>query len=125
MRKPRTSTGDKEFRFFVTGTDTGAGKTEAACALLALLADGDLHPAAMKPYESGCIDRRRPADALAMKAVAQCDNLPAHVSPYRYRTPLTPGMAAAQHAGSRPGPVCTAPSPLLQTLTNESLQTNG
>jgi dethiobiotin synthetase len=119
------------FRFFVTGTgtgtgtDTGLGKTEAARTLLSLLAEAGLHPAGMKLYESGCIERRRPADALAMKAVAQCDDLPAHVSPYRYRTPLTPGMAAAQHAGSRPGPVCAGPSPLLQTLTNESLQTNG
>ncbi len=96
MRRPRTSTGDEGFHFFATGTDTDVGKTEAACALLALLADGDLHPAAMKPYESGCIDRRRPADALALKTAARCDDPLAHVCPYRYRAPLAPGMAAAR-----------------------------
>ena len=53
-------TGGGTLRFFVTGTDTGVGKTEAACALLSLLADADLRPAAMKPYESGCIEWRWP-----------------------------------------------------------------
>ena len=84
------------FRLFVTGTDTGVGKTEAACAVLSLLADAGLRPAAMKPYESGCIDRRRPADALALKAAARCNDPLAHVCPYRYRAPLAPGMAAAR-----------------------------
>ena len=59
MGKHRTSTGDETLRFFVTGTDTGVGKTEAACALLSLLADADLRPAAMKPYESDYLNRRR------------------------------------------------------------------
>ena len=86
----------EEFRLFVTGTDTGVGKTEAACAVLSLLADAGLRPAAMKPYESGCIDRRRPADALALKAAARCDDPLAHVCPYRYRAPLAPGVAAAR-----------------------------
>ena len=38
-------------RWFVAGTDTGVGKTEAACALLSLLADEGLRPAPFKPYE--------------------------------------------------------------------------
>ena len=88
--------GGKQFRLFVTGTDTGVGKTEAACAVLSLLADAGLHPAAMKPYESGCIDWRRPADALALRAAAQCDDLIDCVCPYRYRAPLAPGVAAAR-----------------------------
>lgn len=93
-------TDGEAFRLFVTGTDTGVGKTEAACALLSLLADADLRPAAMKPYESGCIDRRRPADALALKAAARCDDPLAHVCPYRYRAPLAPGVAAARRRES-------------------------
>ena len=96
MGRHRVPTDGEAFRFFVTGTDTGVGKTEAACALLSLLADAGLSPAAMKPYESGCIDRRRPADALALKAAARCDDPLAHVCPYRYRAPLAPGMAAAR-----------------------------
>lgn len=93
-------TDGEAFRLFVTGTDTGVGKTEAACALLSLLGDADLRPAAMKPYESGCIDRRRPADALALKAAARCDDPLAHVCPYRYRAPLAPGVAAARRRES-------------------------
>ena len=92
------------FRFFVTGTDTGVGKTEAACAVLSLLADAGLSPAAMKPYESGCIDRRRPADALALKAAARCDDPLAHVCPYRYRAPLAPGNAVVRPR-ARTGPL--------------------
>ncbi len=96
MGKHRTSTDDETLRFFVTGTDTGVGKTEAACALLSLLADAGRHPAAMKPYESGCIDWHRPADALTLKAAARCDDPIDRVCPYRYRAPLAPGVAAAR-----------------------------
>lgn len=96
MGKLRTPTGSEAFRAFVTGTDTGVGKTEAACALLSLLADAGRHPAAMKPYESGCIDWHRPADALALKAAALCDDSIDRVCPYRYRAPLAPGVAAAR-----------------------------
>ena len=54
-------------RYFVTATDTGVGKTQAACALLPLMADTGLAPAAFKPYESGCDDLAAPADAVALK----------------------------------------------------------
>ncbi len=96
MVKRRTPMGQEAFRLFVTGTDTGVGKTEAACALLSLLAEAGLRPAAMKPYESGCLDRRRPADALALKAAARCDDPLDRVCLYRYRAPLAPGVAAAR-----------------------------
>ena len=89
-------TDGEAFRLFVTGTDTGVGKTEAACALLSLLADAGLRPAAMKPYESGCLDWHRPADALALKAAARCDDRLDRVCLYRYRAPLAPGVAAAR-----------------------------
>jgi len=52
------STGDVECRFFVTGTDAGVDRPEATRALRSLLAKASLHPAAMNPYESGCLDRR-------------------------------------------------------------------
>jgi dethiobiotin synthetase len=96
MGRHKMPMADEAFRLFVTGTDTGVGKTEAACAVLSLLADAGLRPAAMKPYESGCLDWHRPADALALKAAARCDDPLAHVCPYRYRAPLAPGVAAAR-----------------------------
>ena len=52
-------------RVFVTGTDTGVGKTRSACALLSLLADAGLKPAPFKPYESGCDSLDAPARRAA------------------------------------------------------------
>lgn len=39
--------------FFVTGTDTGVGKSQVAGALLSLMHDRGLWPFAFKPYETG------------------------------------------------------------------------
>ena len=79
---------------FVTATDTGVGKTEVACALLSLMADAGLSPAAFKPYESGCDDLAAPADATALKAAARTDDDLALICPHRFRLPLAPGVAA-------------------------------
>jgi dethiobiotin synthetase len=89
------------FRIFVAGTDTGVGKTEASCALLSLLADAGVVPAPFKPYESGCTDLRRPADALAMRAAARSRDGLSRICVHRFREPLAPGVAAARQ-GRRP-----------------------
>lgn len=81
-------------RYFVTGTDTGVGKTEVAAALLSLLADAGLAPGAYKPYESGCENVERPADALALRTAARSDDALAMMSLHRFRAPLAPGIAA-------------------------------
>lgn len=81
-------------RYFVAGTDTGVGKTEVASALLSLLADAGLAPGALKPYESGCADVERPADALALRAAARSEDALGHISLHRFRAALAPGMAA-------------------------------
>src|SRR5208282_4725079 len=77
-RPPRHCGGDRPMRelprYFVTGTDTGVGKTEVAAALLSLMADAGLAPGALKPYESGCVDVERPADALALRAAARSED---------------------------------------------------
>ncbi len=84
------------FRIFVTGTDTGVGKTETAAALLSLLADSGHRPAPFKPYESGCASVAAPADALTLKTAAQSDDDLAAICPHRFRAPLAPGVAAAR-----------------------------
>jgi dethiobiotin synthetase len=89
------------FRWFVTATDTGVGKTETACALLSLLADRGLRPAAFKPYESGCEDLSRPADALALREAARSDELLDLVCPHRFRAAVAPGVAA-RRVGQQP-----------------------
>lgn len=81
-------------RFFVTGTDTGVGKTQAARALLSLLADEGLRPEGFKPYESGCASLSAPADALALREAAR-SVLPLDiVCPHRFRAAVAPGVAA-------------------------------
>ena len=42
------------FALYVTGTDTGIGKTLASCALLHALRGHGLRAAGMKPVASGC-----------------------------------------------------------------------
>jgi dethiobiotin synthetase len=82
------------FQIFVTGTDTGVGKTQASCALLSLLADEGLHPQGFKPYESGCESLSAPSDALAMRAAARSELPVDLICPHRFRAPLAPGVAA-------------------------------
>jgi dethiobiotin synthetase len=81
-------------RIFVTGTDTGVGKTQASCALLSLMADAGLSPRGFKPYESGCRSLARPEDALALRRAARSLQPLEQVCPQRYRLPLAPGIAA-------------------------------
>lgn len=84
----------KPFQLFVTGTDTGVGKTQASCALLSLLADAGLKPQGFKPYESGCASLRAPADTLALREAAG-STLPVDaLCPHRFRVPVAPGVAA-------------------------------
>jgi dethiobiotin synthetase len=82
------------FRIFVTATDTGVGKTETSSALLSLLADEGLDPAPMKPYESGCTDLRRPADALSLRLAARSSDPLEDICPHRFKAPLAPGISA-------------------------------
>ena len=81
-------------RFFVTGTDTGVGKTQVSRALLSLLVDAGWSPQGFKPYESGCASLRAPADALALREAAGSDLPLELVCPHRFRAPLAPGVAA-------------------------------
>lgn len=83
---------------FVTGTDTGVGKTVAAAALLHALRRAGLRVAGMKPVASGCDDTPdglRNEDALALQAAASAPT-PAYddVNPYALRIPTAPQLAA-------------------------------
>lgn len=88
-------------RIFVTATDTGVGKTQASSALLSLMADRGMNPAAMKPYESGCESLQQPADALALKAAARSADTLDEICPHRFKLPVAPGVAAMR-AGREP-----------------------
>ena len=84
---------------FVTGTDTGVGKTLVATALVGLLAGRGLRVAAMKPVASGC--RRSPgglrnADAEALIAASGRDLPYEDVNPWAWEPPIAPHLAAAE-----------------------------
>ena len=77
---------------FVTGTDTGVGKTFVACALAHALRRRGRRVSVMKPVETGV--EGEPADARALRAAAG-DPAPLEVvCPYRLRAPLAPAVAA-------------------------------
>lgn len=84
---------------FVTGTDTGVGKTLVAAALARFLAARGLHVGVMKPAETGVEDPSRlgPDGALLQWACGSSE--PAdRITPYRLRRPLAPSQAA-RHDG--------------------------
>lgn len=82
---------------YVTGTDTGIGKTRASVALLHALRAQGMRAVGMKPVASGC--ERTPhgwrnEDALALQSAS--DPPPAYedVNPYALPQPLAPQLAA-------------------------------
>jgi dethiobiotin synthetase len=85
--------------FFVTGTDTGIGKTLSSCTLLHALRARGLRAVGMKPLASGCEatpDGLRNEDALALQAAS--DPRPAYddLNPYALPAPLAPEIAARE-----------------------------
>ncbi|MGC3998801.1 MAG: dethiobiotin synthase [Anaeromyxobacter sp.] len=78
---------------FVVGTDTGVGKTEVSCALLAAWRAQGRDVVAMKPAQSG-VTPGEPTDAERLHA-AMGGALPLdEVCPYTFAAPLAPGVAA-------------------------------
>lgn len=81
--------------FFVTGTDTGAGKTTVSCALLAAARARGLRTRAMKPIETGCeADLAADAVALELASTGDTDTLSTLSVVYRFTAPLAPAVAA-------------------------------
>jgi dethiobiotin synthetase len=83
--------------FFVTGTDTGIGKTLASCTLLHALRARGLRAVGMKPLASGCEstpEGLRNEDALALQAASNPRPAYADVNPYALPLPLAPELAA-------------------------------
>jgi len=78
---------------FVTGADTGVGKTFVACALAHALRARGRRVAVCKPVETGVEDE--PEDALALRRAAGDPAPLEDICPYRLRAPLAPAVAAA------------------------------
>ena len=85
------------FSLYVTGTDTGIGKTLASGALLHALRGHGLRVAGMKPVASGCerIDGEwKNADALALQHAGEPGIAYADINPFALEHPLAPELAA-------------------------------
>lgn len=85
--------------YYVTGTDTGIGKTLASTALLHALRHRGLRAVGMKPVASGCVDGGdgpRNEDALALLAASDPRPDYADLNPYALQQPLAPEIAARE-----------------------------
>ncbi|HEY5994305.1 MAG TPA: dethiobiotin synthase [Gallionellaceae bacterium] len=86
--------------YFVTGTDTGVGKTLVSCALLHALAAQGRRVAGFKPVAAGCEADGRNEDAVALLAASSMTLSYRQVNPYCFQPAIAPHIAAAQ-AGER------------------------
>ena len=85
--------------YFVTGTDTGVGKTLVACALLRAYASRGLRAIGMKPVaagaalESGALVND---DVMALKAASSSKVSDELLNPYCFAPAIAPHLAAAE-----------------------------
>jgi dethiobiotin synthetase len=86
---------------FVTGTDTGAGKTYVSRALIAGWRSRGLSVGVMKPCETGWTGPGRgETDAELLLEASGADLTLDEVCPFRFRAPMAPGEAAAVEGGA-------------------------
>jgi dethiobiotin synthetase len=84
---------------FITGTDTGVGKTRVAAALCRGLAARGTRVAAMKPVASGCAitpEGLRNEDALTLLAAMNVRARYSDVNPYAFAPAIAPHIAASE-----------------------------
>lgn len=96
---------------FVTGTDTGIGKTHVAVALLRALATAGIAAAGMKPVAAGIEPGQEMNGDVA--ALAAADGLPL---PVELRNPYAFAQAIAPHLAARDTGVAIDPERIAQAF---------
>lgn len=84
---------------FITGTDTGCGKTHVAAALIRGLREVGLRVACLKPVAAGAARRDgllRNDDALTLRSAAATDADYDLSNPYCFEPPVSPHIAATE-----------------------------
>lgn len=84
---------------FITGTDTGVGKTVVAAALARLLHERGVNVGVMKPVTSGCREESGhlvSEDAELLAWGAGLAGVDSDVAPYLLRQPIAPAEAASR-----------------------------
>ena len=77
--------------FFITGTDTGVGKTVVSAALCHCLVRQKVSVGVMKPVETGVPSLTSPlTDAVRLKAAAGSQDELSLIRPYGFRSPVAP-----------------------------------
>jgi dethiobiotin synthetase len=90
--------------FFITGTDTGVGKTVIGAGLARLLVEKGLKVGVMKPIETGIVLSRSDANAISCEGIlsdgsflawsASVEEKRETIVPFTYAEPLAPLVAA-------------------------------
>lgn len=82
---------------FITGTDTGVGKTIIAATLATLLRAQGVSVGVMKPVETGINDPTSIGpDAQLLRACSGCSADDQIIAPYRFAPPVAPALAASK-----------------------------
>jgi len=103
--------GDESGRgVFITGTDTGVGKTRVACELLRAVRARGVDAGVMKPVETGVAAAhgdtgRLGEDGAALVAAGGVTDSAELISPYRFALPASP-LVAARAVGLEVRPEC-------------------
>jgi len=80
--------------YFITGTDTGVGKTLISCALLHAFAAQGQRVVGMKPVAVGCDDDGHNQDARLLQAASNILVSYGQINPYSFPDPIAPHIAA-------------------------------
>jgi dethiobiotin synthetase len=91
--------------FFITGTDTGVGKTVIAGAVIRVMLSHGVKTCAMKPIESGCGREGSiliPYDGMFLRQAAHMEEPLSLVVPFCFESPLAP-LAASEMEGKKVG----------------------
>jgi len=83
--------------YFITGTDTGVGKTLVAGGIAALFKNKGTNVGVMKPIATGCkwVDNNLVSDdAVFLKSIAEVEDEYALINPVNFEQPLAPSIAA-------------------------------
>lgn len=80
--------------YFITGTDTGIGKTAVTCGLLDALSASGKRVAGMKPVAAGTDATGCNEDVTALLACSMPGLAPRTVNPYVFKAPTAPSIAA-------------------------------
>ncbi len=86
--------------YFITGTDTGVGKTLISCGLLHAFAAQGQRVVGMKPVAVGCDDDGHNQDVEQLRAASNILMSYGQINPYSFLDPIAPHIAA-RNAGVR------------------------